>query len=62
MLNTKGLVALIEYQQVGWRLSKVENSDKKIIRDIHSRIWFYFLMKFTLLQVILTLNNHWLDP
>ena len=25
MLNTKGLVALTEYQQVGWRLTKVEN-------------------------------------
>ena len=27
-------------------------------RDRHSRIWFYFLMKLVLLQVILTLNNH----
>ena len=28
-----------------------------MIRDIYSQIWFYFWMKFTLLQVILTLNN-----
>ena len=27
-LNTNGLVALTEYQQVGWRLIKVENWDK----------------------------------
>ena len=27
MLNTKGLVILTEYQQVGWRLVKVENYD-----------------------------------
>ena len=25
MLNTKGLVALTEYQEVGWRLIKIEN-------------------------------------
>ena len=31
------------------------------LSDIHSRIWFYFLMKFTLLPVILTLSNNWLD-
>ena len=29
MLNRKGLVALIEYQQVSWRLIKVENWDNK---------------------------------
>ena len=29
MLNTKDLVALTEYQQVGWRLIKVENYDNK---------------------------------
>ena len=29
MLNIKGLVALTEYQQVGWRLIKVENRDSK---------------------------------
>ena len=27
LLNTKGLVALTEYQQMGWRLIKVENCD-----------------------------------
>ena len=27
MLNTKGLVALTDYQQMGWRLMKVENCD-----------------------------------
>ena len=27
MLNTKGLVALTEYQQMGWRLIKEENCD-----------------------------------
>ena len=31
------------------------------LSDIHSQIWFYFLMKFTLLPVILTLSNNWLD-
>ena len=39
MLNTKGLVALTEHQQVGWRLIKVENQDKKITKDIHSQFW-----------------------
>ena len=29
MLNTKGLVTLNEYQQVGWGLIKVESCDKK---------------------------------
>ena len=29
MLNTKDLVALTEYQQVGWRLIKVENCNNK---------------------------------
>ena len=29
MLNTKGLVALTEYQQVGWRLIKLENCNNK---------------------------------
>ena len=29
VLNTKGLVVLTEYQQVGWRLVKVENCDNK---------------------------------
>ena len=29
MLNRKGLVALIEHQQVNWRLIKVENWDIK---------------------------------
>ena len=29
MFNTKALVALTEYQQVGWRLVKVENCDHK---------------------------------
>ena len=29
MLNSKDLVALTEYQQVGWRLIKVENCDSK---------------------------------
>ena len=29
MLNRKGLVALIEHQQVSWRLIKVENWDNK---------------------------------
>ena len=52
MLNTKGLVALTENQQVYWRLIKAENCDNKNIADIYSRIWFYFLMKFTLLHVI----------
>ena len=33
MLNTKGLVALTEQQQVGWRLIKIENWDKKIARE-----------------------------
>ena len=27
MLNTKGSVALTEYQQMGWRLIEVENSE-----------------------------------
>ena len=27
MLNTKGLVILTEYQQMGWRLIKVENCE-----------------------------------
>ena len=27
MLNTKGLVASTDYQQMGWRLIKVENCD-----------------------------------
>ena len=27
MLNTKGVVALTKYQQMGWRLIKVENSE-----------------------------------
>ena len=27
MLNTKGLAALTEYQQMGWRLIKVEKCD-----------------------------------
>ena len=29
MLNTKGLVVLTEYEQVGWRLIKLENCNKK---------------------------------
>ena len=29
MLSTKDLAALTEYQQVGWRLIKVENCDNK---------------------------------
>ena len=29
MLDPKGLVALTEHQQVGWRLIKVENWDNK---------------------------------
>ena len=29
MLNMKGLVTLIEYQEVGWRLIKVENCDNE---------------------------------
>ena len=29
MLDTKGLVTLTEYQQVGFRLIKVENSNNK---------------------------------
>ena len=29
MLNRKGLVVLIEHQQVSWRLIKVENWDNK---------------------------------
>ena len=29
MLNIKGLVALTEYEQVDWRLIKVENCDNK---------------------------------
>ena len=29
MINTKGLFALTEYQQVGWRLTKVENYKNK---------------------------------
>ena len=59
--NTRGFVALTEWQQVGWRLIKVGNYDNKKLSDMHSRIWFYILMKLTLLQVILNLNNHWLD-
>ena len=61
MLSTKGLVALAGFQQMDWRLIKVENRNYKNYQRHISRIWFYFLMKFTLLQVILTLNNHWLD-
>ena len=60
-LNTKGLVALTKYQQWAEDWSKEKTVITKIIRDIQSRTWIYFLMKFTLLQVILTLNNHWLD-
>ena len=29
MLNTKGLVALTEHQEVGWSLIEVENWDSK---------------------------------
>ena len=29
MLNTKGLVTLTEYEQVSWKLIKVENCDNK---------------------------------
>ena len=29
MLNTKELVTLTQHQQVGWRLTKVENWDNK---------------------------------
>ena len=46
MLNTKGLVTLTEYQQMGWRLIKVENCDN--LSETHSQMWFYFLMKFIL--------------
>ena len=62
MLNTNDLAALTEYQQVSWRLIKVENCNNKNYQRHTSRISYYFLMKFTLLQVILTLNNYWLDP
>ena len=34
----------------------------KITRDMHSWNWFYFLIELAILQVIMTLNNHWLDP
>ena len=55
-LNTKGLVALAENHQVGWRLIQVENWDNKKLQetDIAESD---FLMKLTLLLVILTLNN-----
>ena len=62
MLNTKGLVALTEYEQVSWNWSKYKAGMTKITRNIHSQIWFYFLMNITLLQLILILNKHWLDP
>ena len=55
-LNTKGLVALTENHQVGWRLIQVENWDNKKLQetDIAESD---FLMKLTLLLVILTFNN-----
>ena len=63
MLTTKGLLALTEHKQVSWRLIKVENYDNKNYNRNNSRIWFYYLKKLTLSQVILTLtNNHCLDP
>ena len=59
MLNTKGLVTLTEYQQVGWRLNKVENCDN-LWEAYIAESDFTFLWNL-LLQVILTLSNHWLD-
>ena len=59
MLNTKGLVTLTEYQQVGWRLIKVENCDN-LWEAYIAESDFTFLWNL-LLQVILTLSNHWLD-
>ena len=50
MLNKKGLVPSAVSQRVGSQLSKVENCDNKIARDILSQIWFYFLLKLALLQ------------
>ena len=57
MINTKDLVALTEHL-VSWTLIRVKNWDKKIAGDMHSWIWFYFLMKLGLLQVMLTLSNY----
>ena len=62
MLNRKGLVALTENQQVGWRLVKVENCNNKNYQ------------RHTLPNLILLFNKtysftgnfdfeqHWLDP
>ena len=58
----KGLVALTECQHVGWRLIKVENCDNENYQGHTKPNLILFFMKFTILQVILTLNNHWLDP
>ena len=57
MLNRMGLVALTEHKQMRWRLIRIENWDKKL-HETHSRVWFYFLIKPAILQVVLTLNNH----
>ena len=55
-LNTKGLVALMENHQVGWRLIQVENWDKQKLQETDIA-GSDFLMKLALLQVILTLHN-----
>ena len=52
----KGLVALTEHQQVGWRLIKVGNCDNKNDKR-HTWILFYFLMQLAFLQAILTLSS-----
>ena len=62
MLTKKGLAALTEHKQVSWRLIKAENYDNKNYNGHNSRIWFCYLKKLVLSQVILTLiNNHWLE-
>ena len=45
MLNTKGLLALTEYQKVDWRLIKAENWDNKNYK------------RHTLLSLILLFNE-----
>ena len=45
MLDRKGLIALAEHYKMVWRLIT------KFKRDIHSQMWFYFLMEIALLKL-----------
>ena len=53
ILNKGFLVTLTEHQKVGWILIKLHETD---IAESD-----FTLMKPALLQVILTMNNHWID-